>query len=44
MFGEYSLLTGAPLQRNRNRPRTDSILFEVTRAALLPALEHNPER
>ncbi len=41
MFGEHSLLTGAPRSATVTA-RTDSILFEVTRAALLPVLEHNP--
>ena len=42
MFGEYSLLTGAPRSATVTA-RMDSILFEVTKSALLPVIERNPE-
>jgi small-conductance mechanosensitive channel len=42
MFGEYSLLTGAPRSATVTA-RTDSLLFEITKADLLPVLERSPE-
>jgi small-conductance mechanosensitive channel len=42
MFGEYSLLTGAPRSATVTA-RTESILFEITKDALLPVLERSPE-
>ena len=42
MFGEYSLLTGAPRSATVTA-RMDSILFEVTKSDLLPVIERNPE-
>ncbi len=42
LFGEYSLLTGAARSATVTA-RTDSLLFEVTKAGLLPLLERCPE-
>lgn len=42
MFGEYSLLTGEPRSATVTA-RTESLLFEITKEALLPALERAPE-
>jgi CRP-like cAMP-binding protein len=42
MFGEFSLLTGAPRSATVTA-RTDSVLFEITKADLVPVLERHPE-
>ncbi|MEK0084246.1 mechanosensitive ion channel family protein [Benzoatithermus flavus] len=42
MFGEYSLLTGEPRSATVCA-RTESLLFEITKADLLPVLERSPE-
>jgi CRP-like cAMP-binding protein len=42
MFGEYSLLTGAPRSATV-AARTDSLLFEITKGDLVPVLERCPE-
>lgn len=42
MFGEYSLLTGAPRSATVTA-RTDCIVFEITKDGLMPVLEHCPE-
>jgi small-conductance mechanosensitive channel/CRP-like cAMP-binding protein len=42
MFGEYSLLTGEPRSATVTA-RTESLLFEITKEALLPVLERAPE-
>lgn len=42
LFGEYSLLTGAPRSATVTA-RTRSVLYEIEKAALLPVLERNPE-
>ena len=42
MFGEYSLLTGAPRSATI-QARTDSLVFEITKTDLMPAIEHSPE-
>jgi CRP-like cAMP-binding protein len=42
MFGEYSLLTGA--RRSATiKARTDSLVFEITKADLMPVIERSPE-
>jgi small-conductance mechanosensitive channel len=42
MFGEYSLLTGEPRSATVTA-RTASLLFEITKADLVPILERSPE-
>jgi CRP-like cAMP-binding protein len=42
MFGEYSLLTGAPRSATVTA-RTESLLLEITKADLVPLLERCPE-
>jgi small-conductance mechanosensitive channel/CRP-like cAMP-binding protein len=42
MFGEYSLLTGDPRSATVTA-RTESLLFEITKAGLEPVLERCPE-
>ncbi len=42
MFGEYSLLTGAPRSATI-QARTDCLVFEITKTDLMPVLEHAPE-
>ncbi len=42
MFGEYSLLTGAPRSATVTA-RTESVLFEITKADLEPTLTRCPE-
>ena len=42
MFGEYSLLTGAPRSATVTA-RTASVLLEITKAGLEPVLQRTPE-
>jgi small-conductance mechanosensitive channel len=42
MFGEYSLLVGAP-RTATIKARTDSLVFEITKDDLLPVIERCPE-
>lgn len=42
MFGEFSLLTGAPRSATVTA-RTASLVFEITKTNLMPVLEHCPE-
>ena len=42
MFGEYSLLTGAPRSATVTA-RTDSVLLEITKAGLEPVLQRSPD-